>query len=178
MIMMMRNSERKQELPFLIGCYFQGISHIIYCYNLGYVNKILKTSWLIDLIDWLLVFNPAFSNISAISWRPVLVVKETRRNPPSMGKQLVNFITCGCESSALFFVIYKAGRETTPFKASWVFLIFFFNKCMCIVCLFFLFLCFFKILIQNQRWPTLHISLPVVNNHLHFTNVHIYIFVY
>jgi hypothetical protein len=25
-----------------------------------------------------------------------------------MGKQLVNFITCGCESSALFFVIYKA----------------------------------------------------------------------
>jgi hypothetical protein len=24
-----------------------------------------------------------------------------------MGKQLVNFITCGCESSALFFVIYK-----------------------------------------------------------------------
>jgi hypothetical protein len=64
------------------------------------------------------VFNPAFSNISAISWRPVLVVKETRRNPPSMGKQLVNFITCGCESSALFFVIYKAGRETTPFKAS------------------------------------------------------------
>ena len=139
----MRNSERKQELPFLIGCYFQGISHIIYCYNLGYVNKILKTSWLIDLIDWLLVFNPAFSNISAISWRPVLVVKETRRNPPSMGKQLVNFITCGCESSALFFVIYKAGRETTPFKASWVFLIFFFNKCMCTVCLFFFVFVFF-----------------------------------
>jgi hypothetical protein len=25
--------------------------------------------------------------------------------------QLVNFITCGCESSAPFFVIYKAGRE-------------------------------------------------------------------
>jgi hypothetical protein len=28
-----------------------------------------------------------------------------------MGKQLVNFITCGCELSAPFFVIYKAGRE-------------------------------------------------------------------
>jgi hypothetical protein len=26
-----------------------------------------------------------------------------------MGKQLVNFITCGCESSAPFFVIYKTG---------------------------------------------------------------------
>jgi hypothetical protein len=28
-----------------------------------------------------------------------------------MGKQLVNFITCDCESSAPFFVIYKAGLE-------------------------------------------------------------------
>jgi hypothetical protein len=25
------------------------------------------------------------------------------------------FITCGCESSALFFVIYKAGHEPTPY---------------------------------------------------------------
>jgi hypothetical protein len=29
-----------------------------------------------------------------------------------MGKQLVNFITCGCESSAPFFVIYKAWCKT------------------------------------------------------------------
>jgi hypothetical protein len=28
-------------------------------------------------------------------------------NHEQMGQQLVNFITCGCESSALFFVIYK-----------------------------------------------------------------------
>jgi hypothetical protein len=54
------------------------------------------------LIDWFLVFNATFSNIS-------------RREPPTMGKQLVNFITCGCESSAPFFVIYKAGREPTPY---------------------------------------------------------------
>ena len=33
--------------------------------------------------------------------------RSTRREPPTMGKQLVNFITSGCESSALFFVIYK-----------------------------------------------------------------------
>jgi hypothetical protein len=33
----------------------------------------------------------------------------------TMGKQLVNFITCGCESSVHFFVIYKAGRELTPY---------------------------------------------------------------
>jgi len=35
----------------------------------------------------------------------------SRREPPTMGKQLVNLITFGCESSAPVFVIYKAGRE-------------------------------------------------------------------
>ena len=56
----------------------------------------------------ILVFNATFNNISAISWRPVLVVEEAGE-PPTMGKQLVNY--CGCESSAPFFAIYKAGRE-------------------------------------------------------------------
>jgi hypothetical protein len=28
------------------------------------------------VIDWFLVFNATFSNISAISWQPVLVVEE------------------------------------------------------------------------------------------------------
>ena len=37
----------------------------------------------------------------------------SRREPPTMGKQVVNFITCGCESSAPFFVIYKAGYFVT-----------------------------------------------------------------
>jgi hypothetical protein len=41
--------------------------------------------------------------------------RSTRREPPTMGKQLINFITCGCESSAPVFVIYKAGREPTPY---------------------------------------------------------------
>jgi hypothetical protein len=34
--------------------------------------------------------------------------RSTQREPLIMGKQLVNCITCDCESSALFFVIYKA----------------------------------------------------------------------
>jgi hypothetical protein len=34
----------------------------------------------------------------------------SRREPLTMGKQLVNFNTCGCESSAPLFVIYKAGQ--------------------------------------------------------------------
>jgi hypothetical protein len=40
--------------------------------------------------------------------------RSTRKEPPTMGKQLVNFITCGCESKAPFFVIYKAGGKPTP----------------------------------------------------------------
>jgi hypothetical protein len=33
--------------------------------------------------------------------------QSTRREPKTMGKQLVNFITWGCESSPPFFVTYK-----------------------------------------------------------------------
>ena len=68
--------------------------------------------------DWFIVFNSTFSNISAISWWPVLVVEEAGvpgENHRPIGKQLVNFITCGRELSAPFLVIYKAGREPTPY---------------------------------------------------------------
>ena len=41
--------------------------------------------------------------------------RRTWREPSTMGMQLVNIITCGCESSAPFLVIYKAGREPTPY---------------------------------------------------------------
>jgi hypothetical protein len=57
------------------------------------------------------VFNTTFSKhfnyIMAIN----LVVEEAGilREPPTMDKQLANLITC--ESSAPFFVIYKAGRK-------------------------------------------------------------------
>jgi hypothetical protein len=61
-----------------------------------------------DLIFDFWCFNATFSNIPAISWRPVLVVEEA--GVSGENQQLVIFITCGCESSAPFFVIYKAGR--------------------------------------------------------------------
>jgi hypothetical protein len=68
----------------------------------------------IDLDFW--CFNATFSNNSAISWRPVLVVEEAgvpgENHRPWASR---NFITCGCESSAPFFVIYKAGREPMPY---------------------------------------------------------------
>ena len=72
-----------------------------------------------DLIDGFLVFNATFSNISAIECMATSFSdgrsRSTRREPPTMSKQLVSFTTCGCESSASFFVIYKAGREPTPY---------------------------------------------------------------
>jgi hypothetical protein len=34
----------------------------------------------------------------------------SRREPPTMGQQLVNFITCGCESSALFCNLQSRAR--------------------------------------------------------------------
>ena len=36
--------------------------------------------------------------------------RSTRREPPTMGKQLVNFITCGCESSAPFLAHLAKGN--------------------------------------------------------------------
>jgi hypothetical protein len=46
-------------------------------------------------------FNATFNNISAISWRPVLVVEEA-----GVPGQL--------RVECTLFVIYKAGREHTP----------------------------------------------------------------
>jgi hypothetical protein len=62
----------------------------------------------------LLVFRQYFIDIMATSFSGGKS-RSTRREPPTMGKQLMNFITCGCESSAPFFVIYKAGHEPTPY---------------------------------------------------------------
>jgi hypothetical protein len=66
-----------------------------------------------DLIDFW-CFQQYFNYIMATSFSGGRS-RSTRRESPTMGKQLVNFITCGCESSAPFFVIYKAGREPTPY---------------------------------------------------------------
>ena len=58
-------------------------------------------------------FNVTFSNISAIMATSFSdgISRSTRREPPIMGKQLVNFITCGCESSAPFLKFTKLGEN-------------------------------------------------------------------
>jgi hypothetical protein len=55
------------------------------------------------------VFNATFNNISAISWRPILVVDETGE-PTTIGKQLVNFINCGCDECTLFCNLQSQAR--------------------------------------------------------------------
>jgi hypothetical protein len=72
------------------------------------------STWLIDwLIDCVLRhFQQYFSYIMAASFSGGRS-RSIRREPPTMDKQLVNFITCGCESSTSFFVFYKAGRLIT-----------------------------------------------------------------
>ena len=56
----------------------------------------------LQLVIWFLVFNTTFSYIMASSFSGGRS-RSTRREPQTMGKQLVNFITCGCKLSAPFF---------------------------------------------------------------------------
>jgi hypothetical protein len=58
---------------------------------------------LVDWFGWFIVFNATFSYIMATTFSG----ERSRREPPTMGKQLVNFITCGCESSAPFLLFKK-----------------------------------------------------------------------
>jgi hypothetical protein len=64
----------------------------------------------------ILVLNATFNNISAISWHPVLVVEKAGvpGEPPTMGKQLENFITSGCVSSAPLLEFAKQGTNPRP----------------------------------------------------------------
>jgi hypothetical protein len=61
-----------------------------------------------------LLFNATFKNISAISWRPVLVVEEAgvpgKNHAQATGKLYRMRLRVECT----LFVIYKAGREPTP----------------------------------------------------------------
>ena len=63
---------------------------------------IITNQW---LIDWfIIVLNATFSNISAISWPPVLVVEEEGypEEPPTMDKQLVNLSLAAASRVHLF----------------------------------------------------------------------------
>jgi hypothetical protein len=77
------------------------------------ITTSVRMNWFyFDLIFW--CFNATFSYIMATSISGGRS-RSTRRELPKMGKQLVNFITCGCELSSPFFVIYKTGHEPMPY---------------------------------------------------------------
>jgi hypothetical protein len=59
---------RREFAPDFVNCK-KGCTRLTAASNKAYQLYV----W---LIDWFLVFNTTFSNISAISWRPVLVVEE------------------------------------------------------------------------------------------------------
>ena len=101
----------------LLHFFLDQISSMVVCLN--YILGLWEQIYVVqnfehDLIDWFIVFNATFIYIMATRFSGGRS-RSTRREPLTMGKQLVNFITCGYESSALFFVIYKAGREATPY---------------------------------------------------------------
>ena len=81
-------------------------------YNSQCSKKYKNEEWMIwFLFIDLWCFNATFHNISAISWQPVLVVEEAgvpRENRRSW--ELVNFITCDCESSHLFSNLQSRAR--------------------------------------------------------------------
>ena len=81
--------------------------------------KAYYSSSIIYFCDWLIdsfiVFNATFSNILAISWWPNLVVEKAgvpgENLRPLVSNELVNFITCGCESSAPFLLFTRSGAN-------------------------------------------------------------------
>jgi hypothetical protein len=79
--------------------HFCSVSNIIFVviHNNKYENKNeMNKCWFLTTI-WFFVFNATFSYIMVTSFSG----GRSRREPPTMGKQLVNFITCGCESSLI-----------------------------------------------------------------------------
>ena len=66
------------------------------------------------MIDFI-VFNTTFSNISAISWRPVWKKSEYPEKTTDHGQATDKLYHLRLRVECTFFVIYKAGHERTPY---------------------------------------------------------------
>jgi len=64
---------------------------------------------------WFLVFDATFSNISAISWRPVLVVEEAGVPGENHGQATGKLYHLRLRVECTLCVIYKVGREPMPY---------------------------------------------------------------
>jgi len=80
------------------------------------VRQVFSNIWWFVFIFLFLAFSATFSNISAISWQPVLVVEEAEvpgeNHRPWASNLLVNFITCDCESSVPVFCNLQSRART------------------------------------------------------------------
>jgi hypothetical protein len=89
------------------------IQHYVNLEILCTQGTMLYTREINDLIDLIFGvwrhFQQYFSYIMAASFSGGRS-RSTRREPSTMGKQLVNFITCGCESSAPFCNLQSRAR--------------------------------------------------------------------
>jgi hypothetical protein len=82
------------------------------------VNSYIETNSVLyrqsfHVIDWF-VFNATFSNIMATSFSDGRS-RSTRREPPIMSKQLVNFITCGIGDTARRLIHFKISMRLLIF---------------------------------------------------------------
>jgi hypothetical protein len=73
---------------------------------------------LIDLIFDFWCFNATFNNISAISWRTVLVMEEAEypERTTDHGQATGKLYHLRLRVKCALFVMYKAGREPTPYR--------------------------------------------------------------
>jgi hypothetical protein len=73
-----------------------------FCLLIYIVNGIrVLVYWFTEMGSGLLFIGTSFSGGRS---------RSTRREPPTMGKQLVSFITCGCKSSAPFLAHLAKGN--------------------------------------------------------------------
>ena len=85
---------------------YKCITGILYVIMSIIVHDLALMTYCTNKIDWLIFgvithFQQYFSYIMATSFSGGRS-RSTRREPPTMDKQLVIFITCGCESSDPF----------------------------------------------------------------------------
>jgi hypothetical protein len=97
---------QKHSLPFLTKIpHFKGTG----------VSQYVHMSFSFTCFDWFLVFNATFSNISAISWRPVLVMEEA-----GVPVQLVHIITKVVSSNFICYTCTFVSLSIIPGGLQWI----------------------------------------------------------
>ena len=102
---------RKSKMVVTFISYYKGCTAGTSMYPLFIYSKLPSYTWF-DLI-WFIVFNATFSNISAIYMATTFHggrSRSTRGEPPTMGKQLVSFITCAASRVHPFYNLQSRAR--------------------------------------------------------------------